>query len=127
MIPDGLYYTQEHEWLKVEGDVGTVGVTDHAQEALGDLTFVELPAEGDEVTQGGETAALESHKAAADVYAPASGTVEKVNSALEDEPGTVNGDPYGAGWLYTVRLKDKGELDSLMDAKAYADLIGEKD
>ncbi len=126
MIPDGLYYTQEHEWLKVEDGAGTVGITDHAQQALGDLTFVELPEVGREVTQGGETCALESCKAAADVYAPASGTITAVNEALADAPGTINKAPYGEGWIYKLDLRDADELDSLMDAAAYRRLIGEK-
>jgi glycine cleavage system H protein len=114
------YFTKDHEWLDVSGDVATVGITDHAQEQLGDVVFVELPEPGSEVARGGEAAVVESVKAASDVYAPVSGTVVESNTALEENPALVNEDAEGAAWFFKLELKDKGELDGLMDADAYA-------
>lgn len=113
------YYTKDHEWLDVQGGIATVGITDHAQEALGDVVFVELPEPGREVTKGGDAAVVESVKAASDVYAPASGKVVESNSALEDTPAMVNEDAEGGAWFFKLELKDKSELDGLMDADAY--------
>lgn len=117
------YFTKDHEWLDVQGDIATVGITDHAQEALGDVVFVELPEPGREVTKGGDAAVVESVKAASDVYAPATGKVVESNSALEDSPAMVNEDAEGGAWFFKLELKDKSELDGLMDADAYKDFL----
>ncbi len=114
------YYTKEHEWLDVTGDVATVGITDHAQEQLGDVVFVELPSVGTTVAKGAEVAVVESVKAASDIYAPASGEVVEANAALEENPAGVNEDAEGGAWFFKLQLSDKGELDGLMDADAYA-------
>lgn len=118
-VPQGLKYTEDHEWVKVEGDTATFGVTDYAQGELGDVVFLELPSAGDEVKQGDTFGSIEAVKTVADLYAPLSGEVVEVNEALENEPETVNKDPYGAGWLVKVKLSDATEVDSLMDAAAY--------
>lgn len=119
------YYTKDHEYLRVEGDTATVGITDYAQHQLGDVVFVELPAVGKSFKAGAEVAVVESVKAASDVYAPASGEVVAVNDALPDSPATINEDPAGKGWFIKIRLADKGELAALMDEAAYKALIGE--
>ena len=113
------YFTQEHEWISVEGDTATVGITDFAQGQLGDIVFVELPEPGRRVIKGGEAAVVESVKAASDVYAPVSGEVTEANQALSDDPSLVNSDPEGEGWFFRLRLSDTSELDGLMDAGAY--------
>lgn len=118
------YYTKEHEWIEVDGDVATVGITDFAQGQLGDIVFVEVPSAGTQVKQGGEAAVVESVKAASDVYAPVSGEVIEGNSALEDDPSLVNSAPEGEGWFFKIRLSDNSQLDGLMNAdqyKAFAD------
>ena len=112
-------YTKDHEWIAVEGDVGTVGITDFAQGQLGDVVFVELPAVGKAVKKGGEAAVVESVKAASDVYAPVTGEVVAANSDLEGAPGTVNEDPQGKGWFMKVKLADPSELDGLMSEDEY--------
>ena len=114
-----LYYTQDHEWIDVEGDTGTVGITDYAQGQLGDITFVELPDAGSSVKKGDAPCVVDSVKAASDVYAPVSGTVTEANAALEGEPELVNTDPEQGGWLFRLTLADAGELDGLMDRAAY--------
>jgi glycine cleavage system H protein len=114
-----LYFTREHEWLRVEGDVATVGITDYAQAQLGDVVFADVPEPGRVLARGGEAAVVESVKAASDVYAPASGEVLEGNAALADEPALVNNDPEGAGWFFRMRLADVGELEGLMDRAAY--------
>ena len=123
-IPSELKYTKSHEWVRDEGD-GTVyvGITDHAQEQLGDLVFVELPEVGEALTSGGECAVVESVKAASDIYSPVSGEVASINEALEDAPETVNEDAYGDGWLFSVRMSDEAELDELLDAEGYAAVV----
>jgi glycine cleavage system H protein len=113
------YFTDEHEWIDVEGDSATVGITDYAQSQLGDIVFVETPAPGTKVAKGGDAAVVESVKAASDVYAPVSGTVVEGNDALADDPALVNSDPEGAGWFFKLTLDDASELDGLMDAAAY--------
>ncbi|MFA9199929.1 MAG: glycine cleavage system protein GcvH [Cypionkella sp.] len=113
------YYTQEHEWIEVDGDTATVGITDYAQGQLGDIVFVEVPDEGRELAKGGEAAVVESVKAASDVYSPVSGTVTEGNPALEEDPALVNTDPQGQGWFFKLRIADAGELDGLMDEGAY--------
>ena len=113
------YYTEEHEWIDVDGDVATVGITDFAQGQLGDIVFVEVPDTGAELSQGGDAAVVESVKAASDVYAPVDGTVTDGNSQLEEDPALVNSDPEGEGWFFRLALSDKSQLDGLMDAAAY--------
>jgi glycine cleavage system H protein len=113
------YFTQEHEWIEVDGPTGTVGITDYAQGQLGDITFVELPAEGATVTKGGSVAVVDSVKAASDVYTPVSGTIAEANPVLADEPELVNSDAETGGWLFRVTLSDPSELDALMDETAY--------
>jgi glycine cleavage system H protein len=113
------YFTQEHEWIEVEGQTGTVGITDYAQGQLGDITFVELPPEGATVAKGDSVSVVDSVKAASDVYTPVSGTVTEVNPALADEPELVNSDAETGGWLFRVTLSDTSELDALMDETAY--------
>src|ERR1051325_8214391 len=116
-------YTDQHEWIRLEGDEAVVGITKYAAEALGDVVFVELPASGKTVAAGGEAAVVESVKAASDIYAPAGGTVTGANSALEKEPSKVNEDPEGAGWFFKLKLSDKGEFAKLMDAAAYQEFV----
>jgi glycine cleavage system H protein len=112
-------YTQEHEWIDVDGSIATVGITDYAQGQLGDVVFVDLPEAGRAVTKGGEAAVVESVKAASDVYAPVSGTVTEANPALADDPSLVNSAPEGDGWFFKLSLSDASELDGLMDKAAY--------
>lgn len=114
-----VHYTEEHEWIRVEGDVATVGITDFAQGQLGDVVFVEIPEAGKQVTKGGEAAVVESVKAASDVYAPVSGEVVEGNNALVEDPSLVNSDPEGEGWFFRLRLSDPSQLEGLMDAEAY--------
>ena len=114
------YFTKDHEWVEVEGDTGTIGITDYAQAQLGDITYVEAPEIGKALARGDTAAVVDSVKAAADVYAPVSGTVSAVNAALEGEPELVNTDPETGGWLFRLTLSDAGELSGLMDAAAYA-------
>lgn len=125
-IPAELKYTQSHEWIKVEGDTGTVGLTDFAQHELGDIVYVDAPGEGTAVTAGATFGSVESVKAVSDVYAPASGTVKEANAALQDHPELINSDPYGEGWLVKITLSNPAELGALMDAAAYAKYIAEK-
>jgi glycine cleavage system H protein len=113
------YYTEDHEWIDVEGDIATVGITTYAQEQLGDIVFAEVPAAGAVIKKGGDAAVVESVKAASDVYAPVSGTVIEGNGALEGEPALVNTDPEGDGWFFKLTLSDPAELESLMDEGAY--------
>ena len=119
-----LYYTDEHEWLKIEGDVATIGITNHAQEQLGDLVFVDLPDVGTELEKGDDGVVVESVKAASDVYAPVSGEVTAVNETLGGDPALVNADAEGNGWLYKMKLSDSSQLEGLMDADGYKVLIG---
>lgn len=119
MVVEGLVYTEDHEWAKIEGQVATIGITDYAQEQLGEITFVELPAIGVEFSQKAEIAAVESSKAASDVYAPIAGKVIEVNSALESEPEKINKDCYEAGWLCKIEVTDDDSIEKLMDSKQY--------
>jgi glycine cleavage system H protein len=119
-------YTKEHEWISVDGDIATIGITDHAQEQLGDVVFVELPAVGKAVTKGGDAAVVESVKAASEVYAPVSGEVVEVNNELEGDPALVNREAEGGAWFMKVKLKDKGELADLMDKAAYDKFVAEQ-
>ena len=117
--PTDLKYATSHEWARLDGDIITVGITDHAQEALGDLVFVELPEVGDSVNAGDEAGVVESVKAASDIYAPVSGEVVEVNPALEDTPELINSDPYGEGWMYKIKVTEIAELDDMMSADEY--------
>jgi glycine cleavage system H protein len=121
-----VYYTKEHEWVRVEGDSGTVGISDFAQGQLGDVVFVEVPEAGKQVAKGDEAAVVESVKAASEVYAPVSGTVTQGNAALADEPSLVNTDPEGEGWFFKLTLGDTGELDGLMNAEQYKQYCAEQ-
>ena len=126
MVPKDLRYTAEHEWVKVEGGVATIGVTDYAQQALGDITYVELPAVGAELRQGAEFAVVESAKAASDVFAPVGGTVTEVNSALEENPELINQDPYGEGWLCRISDVIVEQIESLLSPEEYEKLLAEE-
>ena len=114
-----VYFTKEHEWVRVDGDTATVGISNHAQEQLGDIVFAEVPEAGRKLTKGQEAAVVESVKAASDVYAPVSGEVIEGNAAVNDDPALVNSDPEGQGWFFKLRLDNPGELDGLMDESAY--------
>jgi glycine cleavage system H protein len=118
-----IRYTKDHEYVRLDGDIATVGITDHAQSQLGDIVFVELPEVGKTFDQGAEAAVVESVKAASEVYAPVSGEVTEVNAALEGEPAKVNADPLGEGWFLKLKVKDKNQFEALMDKAAYDALI----
>ena len=118
-----VYFTKEHEWIRVEGDVATVGISDHAQEALGDIVFAEVPDAGRSLNKGDDAAVVESVKAASDVYAPVGGEVVEGNSALGDDPALINRDPEGEGWFFKLKLSDPSELDGLMDEAAYREWV----
>jgi len=118
-----LYFTKEHEWIRVEGDTATVGISDHAQGALGDIVFAEVPEAGRTLAKGQEAAVVESVKAASDVYAPVAGEVIEGNQAIADDPSLINSDPEGEGWFFKLRLADAGELEGLMDEAAYRDWV----
>jgi glycine cleavage system H protein len=118
-----LYFTREHEWIRVEGDTATIGISDHAQEQLGDIVFAEVPEAGKRVSKGQEAAVVESVKAASDVYAPVSGEVIEGNQAVAEDPALVNSDPEGQGWFFKLKLENPGELDGLMDEGAYREWI----
>ena len=120
-VIEGLYYSESHEYVKVDGDFGFIGITDYAQNALGNVVYVDMPEVDDEVTAGEEFGAVESVKAASDLISPVSGTVVEINEALEDQPELVNEDAY-ANWIIKVELSDKGDLDNLMDAAAYEEM-----
>ena len=123
-IPSDLRYADSHEWLKLDGDTGTVGITDHAQHELSDVVFVELPKMGRAVAAKGPVAVVESVKAASDIYSPVAGEVVEVNAALEANPALVNTDPYGQGWIYRIKLSNPTEASQLKDAAAYGQQIG---
>jgi glycine cleavage system H protein len=122
--PADLRYATSHEWVRLEGDIATVGISDHAQEELTDVVFVELPTVGRAVDAGDPTAVVESVKAASDIYAPVGGEVVEVNPEVENDPSLVNTDPYGKGWIFKLRVKDAGHVSKLLDAAAYAAQIG---
>ncbi len=121
--PDDLKYTSSHEWIRVEGDEATVGITDHAQSQLGDLVYVELPMIEDEVFAGKEASVVESVKTAADVYSPLTGMITAINEKLTAEPEIINQDPYGEGWLFKVKMQDESELDDFLTAEEYSQEI----
>ncbi|HTK59459.1 MAG TPA: glycine cleavage system protein GcvH [Sphingomicrobium sp.] len=118
-----LFFTKEHEWIRVDGDVATVGISDHAQEALGDIVFAEVPEAGRNLSKGDDAAVVESVKAASDVYAPVGGEVIEGNTALADDPSLINRDPEGEGWFFKLKLSDTSELDGLMDEAAYREWV----
>lgn len=118
-----IKYTEDHEWIRIEGDEGVVGITDYAQEQLGDVVHVDLPEVGARLSKGDEAAVIDSVKAASEVYAPADGEVTATNEGLEEDPGKVNSDPEGAGWFMKIKLADKSQLDGLMDKAAYDDYV----
>ena len=122
-VPANLRYSKDHEWVRMEGSIAIVGITDHAQHALGDVTYVDLPPVGKQVRQGQELSAVESAKAAADVFSPLSGTVSEVNSALESEPERVNTDPYGAGWICKLKDVQAADLNNLLSTAQYRELL----
>lgn len=124
-VPSELKYSKEHEWIKVDGDIVTIGITDFAQSELGDIVFVELPEEGDELTSGDSFGSVESVKTVSELYAPLSGKVVEVNEELEDSPEFVNESSYDKAWMVKVELSDKAQLDELLDADAYSEMIGE--
>ena len=117
------YFTEEHEWIEVDGDIATIGITDYAQGQLGDIVFVEVPSAGTQLAKGQEAAVVESVKAASDVYSPVSGSVTEGNAALEDDPALVNSAPETDGWFFKLTVADAGELDGLMDEAAYKDFV----
>lgn len=124
--PDALKYTKSDEWIRVEGDSGTIGITDYAQDALNDIVYVEPPEVGDEFGQDDSFGTVESVKAASDLHMPVAGTITEVNSALEDDPELMNTDPFGAGWVAKITISDASQLDGLMDAAAYAQYCTER-
>ena len=126
MIPSDCLYTKEHEWLKVEGDQATVGITDHAQSELGDIVYVELPDVGDTFSSGEEFGSVESTKAVAEIFMPITGEILEVNEALDEGPDLVNTSPHQKGWLVKIRIEDESELDDLMDAKAYQAFVDQE-
>jgi glycine cleavage system H protein len=123
-VPEGLYYSKDHEWLKVEGEAGTVGITDHAQHSLGDVVYVELPKAGETFAAHDTFGSVESVKAVSELFLPVGGEVTEVNESLSDEPEKVNADPYGAGWMLRVKLSNRGEVDGLLSAAEYEDYLG---
>ena len=123
-VPENLKYTEEHEWVAVEDDVATVGITDYAQSELGDIVFIELPSVGDSITKGDSFGTIEAVKAVSDLFAPLSGEVIEVNEDLADTPEQINESPYEDGWMIRVRIDDESELDTLLSADVYNDIIG---
>lgn len=123
-IPTELKYTKEHEWVKLDGTTATIGITDYAQGELGDIVFVELPAVGDELTMMKPFGTIEAVKAVSDMFAPLTGKVVEVNAALDDDPMVINRDPYGEGWMLKIELSDQGEVEQLLDAGGYNQVIG---
>lgn len=123
-IPDGLKYTKEHEWIKVEGNTGTIGLTDYAQGELGDIIYVDVTTVGSDVAQGDTFGTVEAVKTVSDMYAPVSGKIAEFNSAVNDNPASVNQDPYGAGWLVKMEISNMADLDNLLSPEDYKNLIG---
>ena len=122
-VPENLHYSKDHEWVKIEGDTGTVGITDHAQHALGDVVYVELPKVGDSFAAHESFGSVESVKAVSELFCPVGGEVVEVNESLQDDPEKVNSDPYGGAWMIKLRVKDAGEVDKLLSAIEYEDFI----
>lgn len=124
-IPENLFYTEDHEWIRIEGDVAHIGITDFAQKELGDIVYVEIETEGDTIEKGGIFGTVEAVKTVSDLFMPISGTVEEFNEELESEPEIVNSDPYGDGWMIKVKMSDESEKDALLSADAYKAVIGQ--
>ncbi|MFA3782977.1 glycine cleavage system protein GcvH [Melioribacteraceae bacterium 4301-Me] len=124
-IPEQLKYTKEHEWIKVEDNIGIIGITDYAQSELGDIVYVDISSELTEIVKGKSFGTIEAVKTVSELYAPCSGKVIEVNSKLNDEPQLINTDPYGEGWIIKIQLKDNSELNDLLDAKSYGEQIGQ--
>lgn len=122
-VPDNLLYTAAHDWIRVDGDTAVVGITDYAQESLGDVTYVELPEVDDDLDSGDDCVVVESLKAASEIVMPIAGKILEVNSELEETPETVNSDPYGKGWFFKFEIRDKGELDNLLSPEKYRELL----
>lgn len=122
-VPENLQYSKDHEWIRVEGDTGTIGITDHAQHSLGDVVYVELPKVGENFAAHEAFGSVESVKAVSELFTPVAGEVTEVNDALQDEPEKVNGDPYGDAWMIRLRIKDRGDIDSLLSAAEYEDFL----
>lgn len=122
--PSDLRYTSDHEWVRIEGDIATIGITDYAQDALGDVVFVQLPAIGSSVKAAASISEVESTKSVSDIYAPLSGEVIEVNDALESDPSVLNSDAYGKGWIFRVRISDSSEIEALLSASDYEALLG---
>ena len=120
-VPEDLHYSKDHEWIRVEGDIGTIGITDHAQDSLGDVVYVELPKSGENFAAHEPFGSVESVKAVSEIFSPVGGTITEVNESLQDEPEKVNTDPYGEGWMIRVRMSNPGEVDSLLNAVEYED------
>lgn len=125
-VPNDLYYASTHEWLRIDENIATVGITDFAQNQLSDITFVELPDVGREVEAGDEVAVVESVKAASDIYAPVAGTIVEVNGDLEDSPDMINASPYNAGWLFKIEVRKEEDVDNLMSSEEYAESCDEE-
>ena len=123
-IPADLRYTKDHEWVKVDTDIATIGITDFAQKELGDIVYVEIETEGEEVGEGEVFGTVEAVKTVTDLFMPLSGTVSEINPDLEDSPEQVNSDPYGAGWMIKIQISDQAEIDKLLSADQYAELVG---
>ncbi len=123
-IPQELRYTKDHEWVRIEGDEAVVGITDFAQSELGDIVFIDINTEGQELEREAVFGTVEAVKTVSDLFMPLGGTILEVNSALGDDPAAVNSDPYGKGWMVRMKLKDKGEVEDLLDANGYKDLVG---
>ncbi len=123
-VPEDLYYAKSHEWIRLEGEAGTVGITDHAQHELTDVVYVELPQVGTQVEAGQQVCVVESVKAASDIYTPVSGTISETNEALSSNPALINTDPFGEGWIYRIRLEPAGGVDSLLTPAQYSEQIG---
>jgi glycine cleavage system H protein len=124
MYPDNFRYTKEHEWVSVDGDTGTVGITDHAQSELGDIVYVDLPKTGTQIEQGKSLGSVESVKAVSDIYSPVSGEIVEINPALADKPESLNTDPHGAAWLVKIKLTDPSQVQNLMSASDYQSYVG---
>ncbi|EMR04547.1 glycine cleavage system protein GcvH [Cesiribacter andamanensis] len=124
-FPEELRYTKDHEWIRLEGDLATVGITEFAQRELGDIVYVEIETQGETVAHGEVFGTVEAVKTVSDLFMPASGTIEEVNEALQSEPELVNSDPYGQGWMIRIRLENKADYDSLLSAQEYAELVGQ--
>jgi glycine cleavage system H protein len=120
-VPEDLQYSKDHEWIRVDGDIGTIGITDHAQNSLGDVVYVELPKAGETFAAHESFGSVESVKAVSEIFTPVSGEVVEVNESLQDEPEKVNSDPYGEGWMIRIRMRNRGEVDSLLSAAEYED------